>query len=146
MRRSTLLGTGALLLALPLAAPAQDGRHQPVPNRFEEKTFTLPTDEFARLWLDGGEVYRVEIDGTGISLRLAPIDAAHEPPRIQPLLLGRSASGTALYTVHVRDGGYYNLSAVGGEAGRVVTVRISEDDKIPKDTPKRTDRDSGATG
>jgi hypothetical protein len=140
MTRIAIAAALPLLLAVPLVA--QDARPQPVPNAFEEKTFTLPQSEFARLWLDGATTYRVEIEGTGISFRLTPIDEAHEPPLIKPLLLGRSASGTALYTVQVRDGGFYNLRAVGGEAGRAVTVRISEDDNVPTDEPRRTTGDS----
>lgn len=141
MPRIIVAAAVATLCAAPVAA--QDMPHRPLPNKFEEKTFTLPHNEFARLWLDGGETYRVEIDGTGISLRLAPIDEAHEPPLIKPLLLGRSASGTALYTVQVRDSGFYNLSAVGGQLGRAVDVRITEDPNVPKDKPKRSMKDSG---
>lgn len=134
--------TAALLLVLPLGLGAQDAGRPAAAETFEEKTFTLPHNEYTRLRLTGGEAYRVEIDGAGISLRLVPLDAADEAPRIQPLLLGRSASGTALYTVHVHDSGVYTLSAVGGQPGRAVTVRIRRDDAIPTDRKASPMRDS----
>lgn len=138
------VATAALLGTLPLAVGAQDAGRRPVADVLEEKTFTLPHNEFTRLRLEGGTAYRVEIVGTGITLRLVPVDAADEAPRIQPLLLGRSASGTALYTVHVHDSGVYTLSAIGGQPGRAVTVRIRRDDAIPTDTGTRPERDAAA--
>ncbi len=122
--RLPILGFTLALLA-PTALPAQTP-NAPTPGHALEMQFSLPVNEFYRLWLDGGQRYRVSLTGRGLSLALTPIDQANEPVLIEPLLLGSSASNTTVYTVQVRDDGVYNLRAIGGEAGRAVTVRLSE--------------------
>jgi len=128
-----------LLVLAPVTATAQTSAAHPTPDHFVEKTFTMPVNEFSRLWLDGGHRYRIELTGTGISLALNPVDDANEPVLIKPVLLGESASHTTLYTAQVRDTGLYDLRAVGGEGGREVTVHITE-------APPRHDTDGSMAG
>jgi hypothetical protein len=124
-----------LILGVPAVVQAQNhSGHQQQPKPLVDETFTIPHGQFVRVFLAGGSIYRVEIAGSGLQLRLTPVESGVQQPLVQELLSGQSASGSVLYTVRPRADAVYELRSVGGEAGRPVNVKVTLQPKEKKDS------------
>jgi hypothetical protein len=116
-----------ILLTPPAVATAQRDSvvHHAEGKALVVHTFTIPVNEFIRVRLDGGTTYRVELDGTGISLRVRPLMPGTQEPRVLPVLAGTGAAGTSLYDLHTYAPGVYQFRSVGGDPTRPVTIHVS---------------------
>lgn len=123
--RSIALLAAALALT-PAAAHSQGGDV----DRPFEYSFTAPVNEVVRLQLDAGR-YRAEISGTAIQLRLRPLEAGMQSPRVREALSGISAGDTRYLEIQSYAAGVYELRAIGGEAGRSVTIRVVREPARP---------------
>lgn len=115
-----LLVAAALLAAMPLGAQAPV-RDKPL----LDKTFSIPSGEFARVWLAANVTYRADISSGGIHLMVRPVESGVQDALVQPVLTGTSASGSSLYDITPRADAMYEFRSAGGESGASVRVRLA---------------------
>jgi hypothetical protein len=127
-----------VLLAIPAVTPAQ-GATKPL----LDKTFSIPSGEFARVWLAANVTYRADISGGGISLLVRPVESGVQDAEVRPVLSGSAASGSSLYDITPRADGMYEFRSAGGNSGASVRVRLvargSRDPAERRDTVVRRD-------
>jgi ABC-type glycerol-3-phosphate transport system substrate-binding protein len=89
-------------------------------------TFSNP-NEFVRVNLNAGATYRAELDGRGIRLQITPMQSGMQAPLVEEMIAGMSAGGGTAFTIRPRVNGEYEIKAVGGDPGKPVTLRLSQE-------------------
>jgi hypothetical protein len=90
-----------------------------------DHTYSIASGEFIRVFLEGGATYRAELDGTGITLLVRPIDSSVQSPLVEQLVPGTSAGGSSLYTIKPRSDAEYEIRSQGGDPARPVTLHLT---------------------
>jgi hypothetical protein len=91
--------------------------------------FTSP-NQFARVFLQGGQVYRAELSSSDLSLQIRSLVRTAQLPRIYPFLPTDTPSGTSIVEVYPQADAEYEILAVGSSGSAAVTrMRLYRDVK-----------------
>jgi hypothetical protein len=91
--------------------------------------FTSPY-QFARVFLQSGQVYRAELSSSDLSLQIRSLVRTAQLPRIYPFLPTDTPSGTSIVEVYPQADAEYEILAVGSAGSAVVTrMRLYRDVK-----------------
>lgn len=125
MRISALLFAAVTPLSLAChSGPSTPGSESlSAPEPVLTHTFTGP--DLVRVTLNGGDVYRVDLDSRGLRIALTPLRPGTPPPLIQDVVPGTSASGDAAYEIRPSADGEYELSVVGGQQTGSVNLTLT---------------------
>jgi hypothetical protein len=85
--------------------------------------------EFARVFLQNGQVYRAELSSTDVSLYIRGLPGRlTRPPRIFPFLGSDSPSGTSVVEIYPQEDAEYEIRPIAVTGGGVVTrLRLYRD-------------------
>lgn len=94
--------------------------------------FTSP-NEFARVFLQDGQVYRAELSSPDMSLQIRGLVRTTQLPRIYPFLPSDTPSGTSIVEVYPQVDGDYEIRSVARSGSAVSTrMRIYRDVKASR--------------
>lgn len=117
------------VVAMAVIAPALAAQEAPPaaqqgPVRVLDYTFTNPRSEKLRVTLKAGVIYRAEVNSTSITLKLRPLRSGMQLPMVQQVMMGPSASGGRAFDISPSVDGDYEISTVGGDPAKPVTLTI----------------------
>jgi hypothetical protein len=131
-------GLAAALLSLSLAPPlrAQTAADPVDADSTDvlvfDHDFTGP-NQFARVFLQGGQVYRAELSSSDLTLQIRSLIRTAQLPRIYPFLPTDTPSGTSIVEVYPQVDAEYEIRAVGSTGSAAVTrMRLYRDVKASR--------------
>jgi hypothetical protein len=94
--------------------------------------FTGP-NEFARVFLQDGQVYRAELSSPDVSLQIRGVVRSNQLPRIYPFLNSDTPSGTSIVEVYPQVDAEYEIRSVGSRGSAISTrMRLYRDVKASR--------------